>query len=131
MTLTWRSVVGLLAAVSTRWPLRSKNAVDHEMSVHGGPLPRYTSPRYRHDPRPIGLHPMDIPETHVKTAAFLCVDQGGGAEAKPRATAFFVMDRSGAEPYPVWAVTGRHCIENARATGRQLYTPRQHQGFIC
>lgn len=82
---------------------------------------RYTAPRYRRDPRPIGLHPMEVPETHVNTAAFLCVEQGGGAEATPRATAFFVMDRSGAEPHPVWAVTGRHCIENARATGRQLY----------
>jgi hypothetical protein len=64
---------------------------------------------------------MDIPETHVNTAAFLCVEEGRDAEAKPRATVFFVTDRSGNEPYPVWAVTARHCIENARATGRSVY----------
>jgi hypothetical protein len=64
---------------------------------------------------------MDIPETHVNTAAFLCVEQGGGAEAKPRATAFFVLDRFGTEPHPVWVVTGRRCFENARASGRRLY----------
>ncbi len=63
---------------------------------------------------------MEVPETHVNTAAFLCVEQGGGAEIRPRATAFFVLDQSGTER-AVWAVTGRHCIENARATGRPLY----------
>ncbi|HUJ07631.1 MAG TPA: hypothetical protein VLX31_16100 [Streptosporangiaceae bacterium] len=64
---------------------------------------------------------MQIPDLHVNTTAFLCVEQDGGAEARPRATAFFVIDRSGSEPHPVWAVTGRHCVENARATGRQVY----------
>lgn len=73
------------------------------------------------DSRPNGLQSMDIPDTHVNTAAFLCVEQEGDAEAKPRATAFFVIDRSGTEPYPVWAITARHCIENARATGRKMY----------
>ncbi len=88
---------------------------------HGDGAPMHDLPRYRRNPRPIGLHPMQIPEQHVNTTAFLCLEQGGGAEARPKATAFFVTDRSGAEPYPVWAVTGRHCIENARASGRQLY----------
>ena len=82
---------------------------------------RYERPRYRRNPRPIGLPPMQIPEQHINTTAFLCAERGAGKEAKPRATAFFVVDRSGAEPHPVWAITGRHCIENGRATGRQLY----------
>lgn len=96
---------------------KGARCVDAQISQCGQPTTRYTPLRYRRDPRPIGLHPMDIHETHVNTAAFLCVEQGGGAEAKPRATAFFVTDRSGDKPYPVWVVTGRHCIENARATG--------------
>lgn len=82
---------------------------------------RHEPPRYRRNPRPIGLHPMEVPETNIGSTAFLCVEQGGGAEATPRATAFFVIDRSGTSPYPVWVVTALHCIENARAMRRQLY----------
>jgi len=63
---------------------------------------------------------MNIPETHMNTTAFLCVEQDAGARVVPRATAFFVIDRSGPEP-PVWVVTARHCIENARATGRPVF----------
>jgi hypothetical protein len=78
---------------------------------------------YRHGPRPIGVPPLQLPEGHLKTTAFLCLEQVGvgGVQPVPVATAFFVFDRSVAAPYPVWVVTARHCIQEARASGRQMY----------
>lgn len=66
---------------------------------------------------------MKIPELHLNTTAFLCVDEMGigGTRPVPKATAFFVQDRSGEPPYPIWVVTARHCIDEARASGQQAY----------
>jgi hypothetical protein len=71
---------------------------------------------YRHGPRPIGVPPLQLPEGHLRTTAFLCLEQigVGGAQPVPMATAFFVFDRSVAAPHPVWVVTARHCIQEAR-----------------
>jgi hypothetical protein len=30
---------------------------------------------YRHAPRPIGVHPVQLPELHLKTTAFLCLNE--------------------------------------------------------
>jgi hypothetical protein len=55
---------------------------------------------YRHGPRPIGVPPLQLPEAHLKTTAFLCLEQigTGGARPVPVATAFFVVDLGPAAP---------------------------------
>jgi hypothetical protein len=75
---------------------------------------------------------LQIPEGHLNTTAFLCQERvtEAGVEIIPVATAFFVIDRAMPAPFPVWAVTGRHCIQEARAAGRPMYlrvnTPDSH-----
>jgi hypothetical protein len=66
---------------------------------------------------------MQVPDGHLNTTAFICQERmtDAGLEPIPVATAFFVTDRSVAAPFPVWAVTARHCIQEARAAGRPMY----------
>ena len=85
--------------------------------------PRGTIIPYRHDRIPVGGR-MQVPDLHLNTTAFICLEELGasGAINVPRATAFFVIDRSGkSPPHPVWIVTGRHCIQEARASGRPMF----------
>jgi hypothetical protein len=78
---------------------------------------------YRGSPRPIGLPPLQLPSLHLNTTAFLCIEEyrKGGAVTVPQATAFFVVDRNIQRPHPIWVVTGRHCIQEARADGRPFF----------
>lgn len=78
---------------------------------------------YRRATRPLGLPPLRLPELHLNTTAFLCTEEMrlSGAVSVPRATAFFVTDRSGEAPYPIWLVTARHCIHEARADGSPMF----------
>jgi hypothetical protein len=75
---------------------------------------------------------LQIPEGHLNTTAFLCQERTteAGVQIIPVATAFFVTDRAMPAPFPVWAVTGRHCIQEARAAGLPTYlrvnTPDSH-----
>jgi hypothetical protein len=96
-------------------------AVTHPSRPDSEPERRMAS--YRGPTRPIGLPPVQIPENHLNTTAFLCIEEptAAGATPVPRATAFFVIDREGTPPYPTWVVTGRHCLEAARAEGRPMY----------
>ncbi len=66
---------------------------------------------------------MQIDNNHLNTTAFLCIERQteAGLVAAPSATVFFVADRDGTRPYPVWAVTARHCIEEARASEKPMY----------
>jgi hypothetical protein len=67
---------------------------------------------------------MRIDPIHMNMTAFLCIERqvdAGGLDAVPVATVFFVADRDGTRPFPVWAVTARHCIQEARAEGKALY----------
>jgi hypothetical protein len=65
---------------------------------------------------------LQLPELHLNTTAFLCIEEvrASGAVPVPKATVFFVMDREGDPPYPIWVVTARHCIAEARADGRPM-----------
>lgn len=71
----------------------------------------------------LGFGAVQIDNNHLNTTAFLCVERQteAGLAAVPSATVFFVADRDGTRPYPVWAVTARHCIQEARAEGKPLY----------
>jgi hypothetical protein len=60
---------------------------------------------------------VQIDEQRLETAAFLCIEKktSAGKALVPHATVFFVGDTDVEEPHPVWAVTARHCIQEARA----------------
>jgi hypothetical protein len=62
---------------------------------------------------------MRLPEGHLNATAFLCVEEKG--RTVPRATAFFVIDRSGPGWHPIWVVTARHCIQEIRASRQGSY----------
>jgi hypothetical protein len=66
---------------------------------------------------------VEIAEDRLNIAVFLCVEEktDAGLEVVPRATVFFVADNTIERPYPVWAVTGRHCIQEARAGGGRMF----------
>lgn len=67
---------------------------------------------------------MQLPELHLNTTGFLCIDRvgdDGSTHRVPSATAFFVTDRTESPPNPIWAVTAGHCIEEARATGENFF----------
>jgi hypothetical protein len=76
-----------------------------------------------HAVRAIAFDGMQIDNNHLNTTAFLCIEghTEAGLVAVPSATVFFVADRDGTRPYPVWAVTARHCIQEARAEGKPMY----------
>lgn len=81
-------------------------------------------PRWRNPVMPCGYTgPMRIGDAHLNTTAFLCIERQieAGLVASPSATVFFIADRDGTRPHPVWAVTARHCIEEARASGKPTY----------
>jgi hypothetical protein len=76
-----------------------------------------------HHPRALAFEAMQIDNKHLGTTAFLCIESQteAGLVAVPTATVFFVADRDGTRPYPVWAITARHCIEEVRASGKSMY----------
>lgn len=78
---------------------------------------------FRGTPRPIGLPSLQLPDQHLNTTAFICTEELrlGGAVNVPRSTAFFVSDRDGEPPHPIWVVTARHCIQEARNSGVPMF----------
>lgn len=65
---------------------------------------------------------MQVDDARLETAAFLCLKKKtpAGMAMVPHATVFFVGDIDVEEPHPVWAVTARHCIEEARASKAEM-----------
>jgi hypothetical protein len=75
-----------------------------------------------HERLPLGIRRVRIDEDRLKTAAFLCLKRktAAGMAMVPHATLFFLGDIDVPEPHPVWAVTARHCIEEARAAKAEM-----------
>jgi hypothetical protein len=65
---------------------------------------------------------VQIDDARLETAAFLCLKKKtqAGTAMVPHATVFFVGDIDVPEPHPVWAVTARHCIQEARAAKAEM-----------
>ena len=92
----------------------------HPQLGYDWPNGRSVHPRHR---RPLGVEPVQLTEKRLETVAFLCVEEKteAGLLVVPRATVFFIADPTVERPHPVWAVTARHCIHEARAGGGAMF----------
>jgi hypothetical protein len=91
-------------------------------------------------PRKLAVGEVDImeaiPDKHMKTVAFLCVDEPSMGQANkrvPKATGFFVrVPLEGSKVLTLdYVITARHCIEEARQYGNiYIRGNRKIGGFI-
>lgn len=80
---------------------------------------------YPYNPRKLALfevhYMIRVPEEHLKSVVFLCVDKEnneGKTIRTPSATGFYVRVPLSKDAWVVYLVTARHCIDEARQYGK-------------